>query len=76
MQKPINKIKLIGFNFLHRHPKTERLLDLPEEHVIVDKKDWTEIIEFFEEYPKLMSEVGKKELKPLKFLQFIGRQAR
>lgn len=36
--------KIIGVNFLHRHPGMESYLNIPEDHVIVDKKDWEEIV--------------------------------
>lgn len=55
------KIKIPGMNFLKNHPKTESLLNVPDGHVIVDRKEWREIIEFFEEHPEMMSEIGKKK---------------
>jgi len=32
----------MNYNFLHNHPNTEKHLNLDEDHVIVDKKDWEE----------------------------------
>lgn len=56
------KTKIVGMNFLNNHPKTERLLNVPEDHVIVDRSEWIEIIEFFEKHPELMSEIGKNKI--------------
>jgi len=36
--------KIIGVNFLNRHPGMESRLNVPDDHVIVDKKDWEEIV--------------------------------
>ena len=43
--------KIVGINFLHNHPGTEAVLKDRENHVVVDKSDWKEIIEFFEKNP-------------------------
>ena len=53
------KHKIPGFNYLKNHPKTERLLNVPEDHVIISRKEWLEIIEFFDSHPEMMSELGK-----------------
>jgi len=34
------KIKSGGYNFLHSHPNTERILKIDTGHVIVDRDDW------------------------------------
>lgn len=51
--------KIIGQNFLHTHPTTEKMLGVDEEHVIVDKKDFYQILDFFRKNPELLKEVGK-----------------
>lgn len=40
----MSKEKVPGFNYLHRHTKLEEVLNLDSDHVIVDKKDWEEVV--------------------------------
>lgn len=39
--------KHMGRNYLHNHPLMEKELNVPKDHVIVDRKDWEEVIKFF-----------------------------
>lgn len=38
--------KRIGENYLHNHPEMEMQLNIPRNHVIVDRKDWEEVVKF------------------------------
>ena len=38
------------FGFLHRHPKAETANDIGCDHVIVDKKDWEEVRNYYQAY--------------------------
>ena len=53
------KTKLVGGNYLHRHPNTEQALNLDSEHVIVDHKDWKEVVDYFLDYPDEVQKLGK-----------------
>lgn len=46
--------KIMGVNFLHNHPRTERQAGLDENHVVVDRDDWEKIIRFFDENPQFI----------------------
>lgn len=39
-------MKKFPVNFLHSHPSTQRKLGLDSGHIIVDKEDWIEAIDF------------------------------
>lgn len=47
----MKKNKHVGFNYLHRHPKEEQIKNLDSDHVIVDRKDWEEVVEYFIKRP-------------------------
>lgn len=53
--------KIIGQNFLERHIDLAREVKLSTDHVIVDRSDWEDIVEFFHKNPVLVSQVGKQE---------------
>lgn len=53
--------KVVGVNFLHTHPRMERVAGVDLEHVVVDKKDWEEIRDFFSKRPELSKELGEIE---------------
>lgn len=55
----IKKI-IMGFNFLHRHTKTEQMLNIDADHVIVDRKDWEDVIDYFHRNPNNIADIGKK----------------
>ena len=44
--------KQIGFNYLHRHPQMEGDNDIDSKHIIVDRKDWEEVVNYFHKYPE------------------------
>ena len=51
--------KIVGQNYLHPHPHLEEKLEIGEDHIIVDKKDWQEIVWFFNRFPDQVKEIGK-----------------
>jgi hypothetical protein len=53
--------KIVGQNYLHPHPHLEEKLDgiVGDDHIIVDKKDWQEIVWFFNRFPDMVKEIGK-----------------
>jgi len=53
------KTKIIGVNYLHNHPTTEISLQLDEEHVIVDRNEWEEVIRFFQNNPALLKNINE-----------------
>lgn len=55
----MRKIKKVGYNFLHTHPQTEKSLKLDEKHVIVDRKEWEEVVDYFHQYPEEVEKLGK-----------------
>jgi len=60
--------KIIGYNYLHRHAKMEEMLGIDDEHVIIDKDEWEEIVEIFQnnsELNKFIKSNIKDELKEL-----------
>jgi len=52
--------KIIGINFLHAHPYKEVSLGLDGEHVIVDKEDWWQVVDYFRSNPEVVNEIGAK----------------
>jgi hypothetical protein len=55
--------KLISITYLHNHFDLERRLGVPSDHVIVDREDWEEIVEFFTKHPEHMMELTKPKIK-------------
>ena len=53
------KKKKVGFNYLHRHTQTETSLNVGAEHVIVDRKEWEEVVDYFHQYPEEVEKLGK-----------------
>lgn len=53
--------KVIGFNYLHRHSQTEASLNVDSEHVIVDRKEWEEVVDYFYQYPEEVEKLGKSK---------------
>ncbi len=39
----------MGHDFFHTHPMTEEQLNLDKNHVIIDKKEYEEVLEFLRE---------------------------
>ena len=52
--------KHVGYNYLHRHPYMEQTLNVDVDHVIIDKNEWIEVVEYFRKYPSEVKELGKK----------------
>lgn len=60
MKKEIKKI--VGVNFLERHLNMEIEHNISAtEHVIVDKKDYNDIIKFFNRNPSLIPYIGQEQ---------------
>lgn len=57
------KEKLIGFNYLHRHTVTEKILNVDSEHVIIDRKDWEEVVDYFHNNPDEVKKIGEPKFK-------------
>lgn len=55
----MSKIKKVGYNFLHTHPQTETSLNVDAEHVIIDRKEWEEVVDYFHQYPEEVEKLGK-----------------
>lgn len=53
--------KMVGFNFLHSHPHLEGLLKVDAEHVIVDRKDWEEVVYYLQSRSEEVEKIGKQE---------------
>ena len=49
--------KQIGFNYLHRHPQMEGDNDIDSKHIIVDRKDWEEVVNYFHKYPEQIDKI-------------------
>jgi len=64
----MEKEKLVGLNYLHRHTQTEKILNVDSEHVIIDRKDWEEVVEYFHNNPdeikKLTESKSLENIKP------------
>lgn len=41
-----NMKNIMGFNYLHNHPIMEKKLNVDNEHVIVDRKDWEDVVDY------------------------------
>ena len=54
--------KIIGYNFLETHPVTEKELNLDDEHVIVDRRDWEIVMDYFRTNPQILERIGKNNV--------------
>ena len=54
-----NKQKVVGYNYLHTHVSMETALNVPDDHVVVDRKEYEEVIDYFRRNPKATLELGK-----------------
>ena len=52
--KEKRNLKIIGVNFLNSHRHMEGAYNIPSDHVIVDRKDWEETINFLRENETLI----------------------
>lgn len=50
-------LKIIGVSYLEEHSGMQKKLEVPEDHVIVDRKDWWEIISYFRQHPEAFAKV-------------------
>jgi phage pi2 protein 07 len=55
------KFKLIGVNYLHSHPHLEKTLNVPDDHIIVDKKEWETVIEYLQSNMEFTSWINKNK---------------
>jgi len=58
-------IKILGVNYLHPHPHTEKILGVDANHVIVDKRAWEEVVDYFRRFPVDVEHLGKSSLPDL-----------
>jgi hypothetical protein len=49
--------KFVGLGYLHQHSVMERQLGVDADHVIVDKKDWEEVCQYFECHPEATADI-------------------
>jgi len=54
----IKKKKIVEFNYLHNHPQMEKASGIDPDHVIVDRKEWEEVVEYFRQYPEGANKLG------------------
>lgn len=57
----MSKIKKVGYDFLHTHPQTEKSLKLGEKHVIVDRDEWEQVVNYFMDYPDETKRIGVRK---------------
>ena len=57
------KLKRVGYDYLHKHTEMEKQLNVPTDHVIVDRKDWEEVVRFFNENPDHIKLIGESKHK-------------
>ncbi len=50
-------IKIIGVSYLEQHTGMQKTLGVPEDHVIVDKKDWEEVVLYMQQHPEVFTKV-------------------
>ena len=50
--------KIIGVNYLHRHPEMEGQKKIDNDHVIIDKKDWQAVVDVFQRNINLIFKIG------------------
>jgi hypothetical protein len=57
----MSKSKKVGYNFLHTHAQTEKSLNLDEKHVIVDRDEWEQVVNYFMDYPDEAKRIGVRK---------------
>lgn len=57
------KLKRVGYDYLHNHTGMEKQLNVPTDHVIVDRKDWEKVVRFFNENPGYIKLLGENKYK-------------
>lgn len=53
------ELKRAGYDYLHSHREMEKQLNVPADHVIVDRKDWEEVVRFLMKNPNLVESINK-----------------
>ncbi len=48
--------RIIGIHYLHRHPVMQEKLGVDDDHIIVDKKDWKEVVKALQENPQKIAQ--------------------
>jgi hypothetical protein len=61
----MSKNIIVGQNFLHPHVQMQVDYVIPPDHVIVDKRDWEQIVGFFMIHPELVQELLSVKEFPL-----------
>lgn len=50
-------LKIIGVSYLEEHSGMQKKLEVPEDHVIVDRKDWEEVVHFLQEHSEVFNRI-------------------
>jgi hypothetical protein len=56
----MSKLIRVGYDYLHNHTGMEKKLNVPQDHVIVDRQDWEEVVRFFNEHPEAIACLKQK----------------
>lgn len=72
------KTKIPGNNFLEQHCKMQKMKDIDDKHVIVDKDEWEKVVNYLLTYPWLIQKIDTNsnpsietfEIKPASKFQF------
>ena len=59
------KIIIVGQNFLCPHHRMQIDYVVPPDHVIIDKREWRQIVGFFMIHPELVQELSHVKEFPL-----------
>lgn len=51
------KTKIPGNNFLEQHCKMQKMKDIDDKHVIVDKDEWEKVVNYLLTYPWLIQKI-------------------
>jgi len=52
-------MKILGKNFFETHTQLQKMKEIDSDHVIVDRKDYEQILNFFYDRPVLIEQIGK-----------------
>lgn len=58
----MSRKKNVGVDYLHRHPKMEQSLNIGTGHIIVDRKEWEEVVDYFRQHPEEVEKLGRPQL--------------
>lgn len=56
-------MKQIGINYLHNHPHLEKTLNIDEDHVIVDRNEWKQVIDYILSDKESLQVINDLEVK-------------